>query len=203
MTTRDRIAAVCANYPLPSLFDGLRKVAEGKYRGPCPMHGGDNINGFGVERYQGRWRWRCFTGDCGGGSAIDIVMSREGCTLREALDILDGGSATVEAGCARLPAAAEPAPPSALLVCDRCRHSRIERTGRTYAARGSRPAYETSPEFETFMNATRMGWEVAPDGIGAVCWWCLENGWCGPGHVYWPLAHERERHAAQLAKGPR
>jgi hypothetical protein len=199
MTTRERLGAIVSNYPLPGLFDGLRKVAEDKYRGPCPMHGGDNISGFGVERYQGRWRWHCFTGDCGSGSAIDIVMSREGCTLREALNILDGG-VTAPFGLAKPKV---PAPPSAFLTCDRCRHSRISRTGRTYAARGSRPAYETSPEFETFMAAERMGWEVAPDGIGAVCGDCLGVGWVGPGHVYWPLAHERERHAAQLAKGPR
>jgi hypothetical protein len=45
-----------------------------KDRCACPIHGGDNPNGFAVFRGEdGRDMWKCFSRDCGGGDVISFV----------------------------------------------------------------------------------------------------------------------------------
>lgn len=176
-----RVAAIVSRFPLHTLFDNLRQVADDKYRGPCPFHAGDNRNGFGVERYKGEWKWRCFTGDCGGGSAIDVVQRRDGCSFREALDILDGGesptidahrggNATGRVGVTGRDGLGDPGRPSpgSLLICDACRDERVVIEPRNYGG-GTRVKWTSTVELE----ATSRGWELAAGVNAAVGPRCL------------------------------
>lgn len=44
------------------------------WRGACPIHGGDNESAFAIyEKDAGEQRWKCFSGDCGGGDLIDLA----------------------------------------------------------------------------------------------------------------------------------
>lgn len=58
----------------------------------CPLHGGDNPNGFSVFSKDGRDFWKCWTRDCGAGDVIDFVMVWQGKTFREACEFLGGGT---------------------------------------------------------------------------------------------------------------
>jgi hypothetical protein len=173
MTLADRIRVIMATYPLPQMFDNLRQVGEDKYRGMCPIHGGDNRNGFGVQRYNGAWRWRCFTGDCGGGSALDIVMRREGCTLREALEILDGGERVGSTPNSRQ-VDRTPATPSSFLVCDKCRDETLEVKPREYGNGTTRAKWTSTAELEAVLMADRKGWELSSRLEFAIGPRCLE-----------------------------
>lgn len=55
----------------------MQKVSS-EWRGACPLHGGDNNNAFAVYHKDGKDRWRCFTGPCGGGDILDFVMKWQG-----------------------------------------------------------------------------------------------------------------------------
>lgn len=44
-----------------------------RYSSHCPLHGGDNTTAFSLYFQNGRWRWKCFTGNCGHGDAIAFV----------------------------------------------------------------------------------------------------------------------------------
>lgn len=170
MTFMDRVASIRRQVDLVGMFECLRMVSEDKWSGVCPMHGGDNRNGFAVSRRNGEWTWRCFTGNCGGGDAIDLVMSRERCAMREAVDILDGGSQLPVGASRGLSPADNPArPPSIYLVCDACRHEVLEVAQKTYGNGGSRPNWTSSVELEA---ATAHGWELSAGldyAIGPVC----------------------------------
>lgn len=50
----------------------LKSAGNSKYRCQCPIHGGDNKTAFTIDDAKGLWK--CFTGDCGGGSIIDLFM---------------------------------------------------------------------------------------------------------------------------------
>jgi hypothetical protein len=72
----------------------LRQMGH-EFRGPCPIHGGDNPTGFCVYRSKktGIMQWTCFT-HCGGGDAIDFVMKvTPNCDFPEACRILGGEDA--------------------------------------------------------------------------------------------------------------
>jgi hypothetical protein len=49
-----------------------------RYACACPLHGGDNPTAFSMYFQDGRWKWKCFTGDCGGGDAITFVEVWQG-----------------------------------------------------------------------------------------------------------------------------
>ncbi len=55
------------------LTQNLRAVNDNEWRGPCPIHHGDNPNAFSL--YANSNRWFCRT-QCGvhGGSIYDLVM---------------------------------------------------------------------------------------------------------------------------------
>ena len=55
-----------------SEYTTLNSVGGSKYRGCCPIHGGDNSNAFLVDDDSGLWY--CFSGECGGGSIIELAM---------------------------------------------------------------------------------------------------------------------------------
>lgn len=66
----------------------LRKVGH-EWRGNCPLHGGNNKNGFAI--YNDEKRWTCFTGDCGSGDALGFVMKQRKVGLLAAIDFATGG----------------------------------------------------------------------------------------------------------------
>jgi len=168
-----RVASIVRDYPLPSLFPELREVAQDKWRGCCPLHGGDNRSGFGVERYNGRWSWRCFTGDCGGGSAIDAWLRLNGGTFMEALDILDGGvtvnslGSTYRSGVVAQALRADRS--SLVLICDACRDETLTVESRVYGNGRSRPNWTDS----AYGAALGSGWEIGAQGIACVGPRCL------------------------------
>ena len=61
------------------------KPAAGKYRGPCPLHGGANPTSFSVDPV--RQTYYCYTG-CGGGNVYSFVMATEGLNFKEAIERL-------------------------------------------------------------------------------------------------------------------
>lgn len=58
----------------------------------CPLHGGDNQNGFSVFEHDGRQMWKCWTRDCGAGDAIDFVMAWQGLDFKRACEFLGGNT---------------------------------------------------------------------------------------------------------------
>ena len=51
----------------------MRRSGNG-WRGPCPLHVGDNPTAFSIYEDRGRQRWHCFTGCDAGGDAFDFVQ---------------------------------------------------------------------------------------------------------------------------------
>ena len=51
-----------------------------RYASHCPLHGGDNPTALSIYLEDGRWKWKCFTGACGGGDAITFVEIWQGFT---------------------------------------------------------------------------------------------------------------------------
>ena len=55
---------------------GTLKQSGSGYRGPCPLHGGDNPTAFSIySNGSDRQRWHCFTQCDTGGDAIDFVRA--------------------------------------------------------------------------------------------------------------------------------
>lgn len=65
-----------------SEFTNLSNAGGSKYRGCCPIHGGDNNNAFLVDDDAGLWY--CFSGECGGGSIIELFMKMNNLSAWEA-----------------------------------------------------------------------------------------------------------------------
>ncbi len=61
-----------------------------KNRSACPIHGGQDANAFALYRKDGRDYWKCFSGDCGSGDAIDFVMKWRGYDFKQACEFLGG-----------------------------------------------------------------------------------------------------------------
>jgi hypothetical protein len=66
------------------------KKCKGDWRGACPIHRGDNDNGFAVYMDGDKWRWKCYTRDCGSGDVIDFVVAWRGMSLKDAIRYLGG-----------------------------------------------------------------------------------------------------------------
>ena len=189
LTFRERVASIRRNVNLPSMFDGMRRITDDKWSGCCPLHGGDNVNNFVVSRRNDReWHYRCFRCDAFG-DAIDLVMSRERCSMRDAVNILDGGQA-MPGPRPEIASASRP-DPSSFLVCDPCRNEVIEIRSREYGG-GSRPRWTSSIELEA---ATAPGWELSADLEYAVGPKCLTP--VVP-FAYGTLAEETIRHARHM-----
>lgn len=50
-----------------------KALKSNRYSCACPLHGGDSDNAFSVYYDAGKWKWHCFSGDCGTGDAISFV----------------------------------------------------------------------------------------------------------------------------------
>lgn len=77
------------------IYSAVRFSSRGshRWRGPCPLHGGDNPNAFTVDLET--LRWHCFTGCARGGDALDFLnggQSPKGASLtgliRELADLV-------------------------------------------------------------------------------------------------------------------
>jgi len=75
------------------LFDLVQK-AGGEIgndgRCACPLHGGKNANAFHIYIDAGKQKWKCFSGDCGSGDALDFVQKWRGWDLKQAYEFLGG-----------------------------------------------------------------------------------------------------------------
>jgi hypothetical protein len=77
-----------------------------EWRSACPIHGGNNEDGFVVYEEDGCQKWKCFTGPCGCGDIYDFIRKvNNDCTLEDAYRILGGEEQPDPAAIAR--AAAE------------------------------------------------------------------------------------------------
>lgn len=53
---------------------GQLKGSGNRYSCACPLHGGDNPTAFNVFQKNGKWLWKCWTGDCNNGQeASDAI----------------------------------------------------------------------------------------------------------------------------------
>lgn len=75
------------------LFDLVQK-AGGEIgrdgRCACPIHGGKDTNAFHVYADAGKQKWKCFSGECGGGDALDFVQKWRGWDLKQSYEFLGG-----------------------------------------------------------------------------------------------------------------
>jgi DNA primase len=70
----------------------LRRSGRDRWRGRCPLHGGEGRETFHVNTAE--QVFHCFS--CGaGGSVLDLVAAVEGCSLREAAEKLSGWGSAV------------------------------------------------------------------------------------------------------------
>lgn len=72
-----------------TLAGGKPEKNGSRYACPCPLHGGDNDTAFSIY-FDGRWKWHCFTRDCGGGDAISFVMAWQKLKFIEACEFILG-----------------------------------------------------------------------------------------------------------------
>ena len=56
----------------------------------CPIHGGETPTNFHVYTNNGKQVWKCFSGDCGGGDALDFVQKWRGWDFKRAYEFLGG-----------------------------------------------------------------------------------------------------------------
>ena len=75
------------------LFDLVEKAGaqpDRNGRCACPLHGGKDTNAFHIYTSNGKQMWKCFSGDCGGGDALDFVQVWRGWDLKQAYEFLGG-----------------------------------------------------------------------------------------------------------------
>src|SRR6187551_376994 len=145
----------------------LRKVGQDAYRGKCVLHGGDSRISFSVRRHRnGHLTFECFV--CHErGSVIDFVARHENIPGREAIRKLMGKNWQA------------PDPVDTLR-----RHAERHRE-QAYGAWGvlacvvpgclSPPRLVASELDAALLRADSSAWEVAPDGIAAICPQCVIN----------------------------
>lgn len=71
------IANVEAVIQKTDLIDLVRKAGgnpDNHGRCACPLHGGTDTTAFTIYVDGGKQKWKCFSGDCGGGDVYDFVM---------------------------------------------------------------------------------------------------------------------------------
>ncbi len=139
-------------FPLHELFPGARKVAEGRYRAPCPFHGGSNAQALSIA-YRGDRGWVYYCHNCqASGDAIRATMQLRQVPFARACELLGGLD---ELG-APSPAVKVPQP-LYVLACD---------------APGCTERKDVWTELDRAVLCAggSWQWEVAPDGVGALCW---------------------------------
>jgi hypothetical protein len=88
------IDAIIANNDLMALAekDGATfKKTLTDWRSACPIHHGEDKSAFALFYDGDKWRWKCYSGTCGGGDVIDYIMARDRVDIKRALEIMDGG----------------------------------------------------------------------------------------------------------------
>ena len=89
------IEAARQNYDLIELVREAggdpQPASRGEHRCACPLHGGDNPNGFAIYESRGRMFWRCFTRDCGGGDEFDFIAARDNVPVGDVLRQIKNG----------------------------------------------------------------------------------------------------------------
>ena len=147
----DRIPAIRWRFFLPSLFDCRRElVRHARYKAICPFHDDKRPSMFVYLDKRHGWSWHCF--GCGErGDAIDAVRRLNDCGVDAAIEyLLDSGDVD---GLAFIGA---PKP------------------SHRYELHCDVPGCTSTRALETELDAAwalagGTGWEVAPDGIGAIC----------------------------------
>lgn len=79
------------------LTDLVRKAGgdlDNHGRCACPLHGGKDSNAFAVYNDNGKQKWKCFSGECGGGDAISFVEKWQGLDFKSACGFLGGDVAS-------------------------------------------------------------------------------------------------------------
>lgn len=79
----------------------LREIAEADgaefhkdtngWRSTCPIHKGTDKTAFSIW-LDDKWKWKCFSGKCGGGDVIDYIIARDRVDIKRAIEILGGGN---------------------------------------------------------------------------------------------------------------
>lgn len=73
-----------------TMAGGKPEKANGRYACACPLHGGENETAFSIYFDKGRWKWHCFSGDCGTGDAISFVEKWQKLTFVQACEFILG-----------------------------------------------------------------------------------------------------------------
>jgi len=84
------VNAIIQNADLRQLVEKAGGQPDQHGRCSCPIHGGNNENGFSIFHKDGRDYWKCWTGDCGAGDAIDFVKAWQGIDFKNACAFLGG-----------------------------------------------------------------------------------------------------------------
>lgn len=84
------VESILNNADLRQLVERAGGEPDNKGRCACPLHGGQNDNAFSIFQKDGRDYWKCWTGDCGQGDAIDFVKVWQGIDFKNACAFLGG-----------------------------------------------------------------------------------------------------------------
>jgi len=84
------INVIIGNADLRQLVERAGGKPDNHGRCSCPIHGGQNETGFSIFTKDGRDYWKCWTGDCGAGDAIDFVKAWMGIDFKHACAFLGG-----------------------------------------------------------------------------------------------------------------
>jgi hypothetical protein len=84
------VESIIQNADLRQLVERAGGQPDNHGRCACPIHGGNNENGFSIFHKDGRDFWKCWTGDCGSGDAIDFIKAWQGIDFKSACAFLGG-----------------------------------------------------------------------------------------------------------------
>jgi hypothetical protein len=84
------IDAVLAKTDLLDLVEKAGGEPDRSGRCACPLHGGKDANAFHVYTDVGKQKWKCFSGDCGQGDALDFIQKWRGWDIKQAYEFLGG-----------------------------------------------------------------------------------------------------------------
>lgn len=84
------VEAIIQTADLRALVERAGGQPDRHGRCACPLHGGDNDNGFSVFHKAGRDYWKCWTHDCGAGDAVDFVQAWKNLDFKGACEFLGG-----------------------------------------------------------------------------------------------------------------
>lgn len=147
----------------------LQRASAGRMRLRCPLHNENTASAY-VSTHRGKERLHCF--GCGfHGDGYDLLVAL-GESPAAAMKILDGGTVGSHLSVSRR---RETTSREYNLACARpgCT-STVELRDRTYRTVG-REGLEYDVRAVADLAPERLGWEVAPDLIAAVCPSCLER----------------------------